>query len=122
MPDQDTSQATDERPRPEAGGSEDRPMPGSGRSEDGADEPVSASDNSADAAAEESAATGDSDQPADEPEHEQEYVDRENIDFDPDDGLYTGTAVNGGTKIPGPHDQVDDVEPGDEDDETVADE
>lgn len=61
-------------------------------------------------------------QPAQEPEHEQEYNDRDSLDFDPDDGLYTGTAVDGGTKIPGPHEQVDDIEPGDEDDETIADE
>ncbi|HEV7206478.1 MAG TPA: hypothetical protein VGN18_17870 [Jatrophihabitans sp.] len=68
------------------------------------------------------AGSDDAAQRAEESEHEQEYVDRANLDFDPDDGLYTGTAVNGGTKIPGPHDQVDDVEPGDEDEEQVADE
>jgi hypothetical protein len=31
----------------------------------------------------------------------QEYVDRSKIDFDPDDGLYTGTAVEGTSDIPG---------------------
>lgn len=41
----------------------------------------------------------------------QVYVDRENIDFDPEEGLYSGTAVHGGTDIPGPHEQVDDVDP-----------
>lgn len=35
----------------------------------------------------------------------QEYVDRSKIDFDPDDGLYTGTAVDGTSEIPGPHEQ-----------------
>jgi hypothetical protein len=39
----------------------------------------------------------------------QERIDRESIDFDPDDGLYSGTAVEGTTQIPGPHDLVDDV-------------
>lgn len=38
-------------------------------------------------------------------EQEQEYVDREGLDFDAEDDLNTGTAVEGGTKIPGPHDQ-----------------
>lgn len=39
----------------------------------------------------------------------QERIDRSTIDFDPDDGLLTGTAITGGTKIPGPHEHVDDV-------------
>ena len=39
----------------------------------------------------------------------QEYIDRDSVDFDPDDGLLSGTAINGGTKIPGPHEHVDDV-------------
>jgi hypothetical protein len=33
----------------------------------------------------------------------QEYLDRSKLDFDPDDGLYTGTVVDGTTEIPGPH-------------------
>lgn len=33
----------------------------------------------------------------------QEYVDRSLIDFDPADGLYSGTAVDGTSEIPGPH-------------------
>jgi hypothetical protein len=41
----------------------------------------------------------------------QVYVDRDNVDFDPEQGLYSGTAVHGGTDIPGPHEQVDDVDP-----------
>ncbi|HET6876491.1 MAG TPA: hypothetical protein VFH38_03080 [Jatrophihabitans sp.] len=41
----------------------------------------------------------------------QVYVSRDAIDFDPEDGLYSGTAVHGGTDIPGPHEQVDDIDP-----------
>ena len=33
----------------------------------------------------------------------QEYLDRSKLDFDPDDGLYSGTVVDGTTDIPGPH-------------------
>lgn len=40
----------------------------------------------------------------------QEYVDRDVIDFDPADGLYSGTAVDGTSEIPGPHESGDDVE------------
>lgn len=36
-----------------------------------------------------------------------QYVDRSKIDFDPEDGLYTGTAVEGTSDIPGPHEQDD---------------
>ena len=32
----------------------------------------------------------------------QEYVDRDAVDFDPEDGLYTGSAIDGGSDIPGP--------------------
>ena len=39
----------------------------------------------------------------------QEYIDRDSVDFDPDEGLLSGTAIKGGTKIPGPHEHVDDV-------------
>lgn len=45
----------------------------------------------------------------------QVYVDREQIDFDPEEGLYSGTAVHGGTDIPGPHEQVDDIDPNEAD-------
>ena len=31
------------------------------------------------------------------------FVDTSSIDFDPDDGLYSGTAVDGTSEIPGPH-------------------
>lgn len=31
------------------------------------------------------------------------YIDRSKLDFNPDDGLYTGTTVTGTTEIPGPH-------------------
>jgi hypothetical protein len=33
----------------------------------------------------------------------QVYVDRDTIDFDPAEGMYSGTAVDGSTDIPGPH-------------------
>lgn len=42
---------------------------------------------------------------------EQDMIDRATIDFDPDDGLLSGTAIKGGTDIPGPHEHVDDVMP-----------
>lgn len=32
----------------------------------------------------------------------QDFVDRSKIDFDPEDGLYTGSAVDGTSDIPGP--------------------
>jgi hypothetical protein len=32
-----------------------------------------------------------------------DFVDPAQVDFDPDDGLYSGTAVNGSSEIPGPH-------------------
>ena len=52
--------------------------------------------------------------PTDKSDHDV-YVDRDKIDFDPDDGLLSGTAIEGGTDIPGPHESVDDVVPEDED-------
>jgi hypothetical protein len=36
-------------------------------------------------------------------DEEQSFVDTSKIDFDPDDGLYSGTAVDGSSEIPGPH-------------------
>ncbi|HEY2299021.1 MAG TPA: hypothetical protein VGH43_14905 [Jatrophihabitans sp.] len=36
------------------------------------------------------------------------YVDRDKIDFDPDDGLLSGTAIDGTSEIPG---SGDDQEP-----------
>lgn len=36
-------------------------------------------------------------------DEEQSFVDKSKIDFDPDDGLYSGTAVDGSSEIPGPH-------------------
>jgi len=44
-----------------------------------------------------------------EPMDEQDLVDRSSIDFDPDEGLLSGTAIKGGTQIPGKHELVDDV-------------
>jgi len=37
----------------------------------------------------------------DDPDHD--FVDQSQIDFDPDDGLYSGTAVDGTSEIAGPH-------------------
>jgi hypothetical protein len=34
---------------------------------------------------------------------EHTFVDQSKIDFDPDEGLYSGTAVDGSSEIPGPH-------------------
>jgi hypothetical protein len=34
---------------------------------------------------------------------EHTFVDQSKIDFDPDDGLYSGTAVDGTSEIAGPH-------------------
>ena len=39
----------------------------------------------------------------------QEYLDRDKLDFDPDEGLLSGTAVDGNSKIPGPHEHGPDV-------------
>jgi hypothetical protein len=36
-------------------------------------------------------------------DEDQSFVDQSKIDFDPDDGLYSGTAVDGSSEIPGPH-------------------
>jgi hypothetical protein len=33
----------------------------------------------------------------------QSFVDQSKIDFDPDVGVYNGTAVDGTSEIPGPH-------------------
>jgi len=38
----------------------------------------------------------------------QHYVDRSKIDFDPEDGLLSGTAISGETDIPGPHERGND--------------
>jgi hypothetical protein len=40
---------------------------------------------------------------------DQEYLDRDKLDFDPDDGLLSGTAVDGTSKIPGPHESGPDT-------------
>lgn len=52
------------------------------------------------------------------PDAEPVYNDRDKLDFDPDEGLYTGTAVTGDTEIPGEHERVDDVPLEDEDDDS----
>lgn len=38
----------------------------------------------------------------------QDYIDRSKIDFDPDDGLLSGTAIDGTSDIPGPHEHGED--------------
>jgi hypothetical protein len=38
----------------------------------------------------------------------QDYIDRSKIDFDPDEGLLSGTAIDGTSDIPGPHEQGED--------------
>jgi hypothetical protein len=43
----------------------------------------------------------------------QDYIDRSKVDFDPDDGLLSGTAIDGTSEIPGPHDQDESDESGD---------
>lgn len=39
----------------------------------------------------------------------QEYLDRDKVEFDPDEGLLSGTAVDGTSKIPGPHEHGPDI-------------
>ena len=39
----------------------------------------------------------------------QDYIDRSAVDFNPDDGLYSGTAVDGTSRIPGPHEKGGDT-------------
>jgi hypothetical protein len=41
----------------------------------------------------------------------QHYNDRSKLDFDPADGLYSGTAVEGTSEIAGPHENQDTVDP-----------
>lgn len=43
-----------------------------------------------------------------EPNHDNTYANRDLIDFDPDEGLLSGTAINGTSDIPGPHAQGED--------------
>jgi hypothetical protein len=40
-------------------------------------------------------------------DEDQSFVDQSTIDFNPDDGLYSGTAVDGSSEIPGPHQDND---------------
>jgi hypothetical protein len=42
------------------------------------------------------------------------YVDRDKIDFDPEDGLLAGTAVDGTSEIPGSPSNPDDDGPGED--------
>jgi hypothetical protein len=50
------------------------------------------------------------DQPDEVDKDGQDYLDRSKLDFDPADGLYTGTAVEGTSDIPGPHEKDGDNE------------
>jgi hypothetical protein len=45
------------------------------------------------------------------PEDGQHYNDRSKLDFDPADGVYSGTAVDGTSEIAGPHENQDEVTP-----------
>jgi hypothetical protein len=36
-------------------------------------------------------------------DEDHDFIDKSKADFDPDDGLYSGTAVDGESEIPGPH-------------------
>jgi hypothetical protein len=45
------------------------------------------------------------------PEDGQHYNDRSKLDWDPADGVYSGTAVDGTSEIAGPHENQDDVTP-----------
>lgn len=36
-------------------------------------------------------------------DQDHDFIDRSQVDFDPDDGLYSGTAVDGTSEIAGPH-------------------
>jgi hypothetical protein len=40
-------------------------------------------------------------------DEDHDFVDQSKIDFDPDDGLYSGTAVEGNSEIAGPHMDTD---------------
>lgn len=46
----------------------------------------------------------------------QDYIDRSSIDFDPDEGLLSGTAIEGTSNIPGPHERGEDADPDDTED------
>jgi len=50
----------------------------------------------------------DSDKPRlDRQDEAHDFVDQSKIDFDPDDGLYSGTAIDGTSEIAGPHIDAD---------------
>lgn len=49
------------------------------------------------------------------PDDGQHYNDRAKMDFDPADGVYSGTAVDGTSDIAGPHENQDEVQPEDGD-------
>src|SRR5579875_2005372 len=47
----------------------------------------------------------------------QDYIDRSTIDFDPDEGLLSGTAITGDSDIPGPHERGEDGQGDEQSDE-----
>ena len=74
---------------------------------------TTATDTSADTSAD---TEPDTESDSDSEDDGQTYVDRSKIDFDPDDGLLTGTAIDGTSEIPGSENAEDNKDDkGDED-------
>ncbi|WP_375497596.1 hypothetical protein [uncultured Jatrophihabitans sp.] len=103
----------------------DRPMPGNGAhsADDRPEHRPMPGDRDRDSASDDDDAKADDDTKSDDtksedqpegPDAEPVYNDRDKLDFDPDEGFYTGTAVTGDTDIPGEHELVDDVPEADE--------
>lgn len=91
----DTEQQADQRPKPGPGNAkpdaDDTPPQDRGESApERSDIPEPSED-------------GDGKIALDRSDESQDFVDQSKIDFDPDDGLYSGTAVDGTSEIPGPH-------------------
>jgi hypothetical protein len=92
----DTDEHTESRPKPGPGDTDSatdtgsRPEPGG----DDAEEPGSDIPEPKE---------GDGKIALDRSDESQDFVDQSKIDFDPDEGLYSGTAVDGTSEIPGPH-------------------
>lgn len=82
--------------------SDTRPKPGPGDSGSGESKTGESESGSADPRPDEP--TRPEDLPAYGEDESQDYVDRSKLDFDPEDGLYTGTAVTGESEIPNPED------------------
>jgi hypothetical protein len=86
----DTDSATDDESRQEQGGDEAEEPGSDDAAEPGSDIP-------------EPKEGGDGKIALDRSDESQDFVDQSKIDFDPDEGLYSGTAVDGTSEIPGPH-------------------